>query len=117
MSTALALKYLGHVLDRDFEVSVGVDGERLRWFAATPQPTPAEIAAAEAPALAAEAVEQADAAQWQTDRETLKTQYATAATRLAQIRDTASPTNAQVIAAVRDLAAYQLQILKYIRRL
>ena len=75
--------------------------------------TQAEIDAA----TALDAAEQSDATQWQTDRETLKTQYATAATRLAQIRDTASPTNAQVIAAVRDLAAYQLQILKYIRRL
>lgn len=49
------------------------------------------------------------------DRADLQTQYATAVTRLEQIRDTASPTNAQVVAAVRDVAAIQLRMLKYLR--
>lgn len=75
--------------------------------------TGAEIADAEA-AFAAAA---ADQTAYESDRADLKAQFSTAAARLAQIRDAASPTNAQVIQAVRDLATYQLKLLKYIRKL
>ena len=54
---------------------------------------------------------------YDADRADLKTQYATAVARLEQIRDTASPTNAQVVQALRDVAQIQLRVLKYIRGL
>jgi len=71
--------------------------------------------------LAARAVfksaDDADAVSWAADKATLKAAVADASTRLAQIRDAASPTNAQVIQAVRDIAGYQLQIIKVLRRM
>ena len=116
-NTATILLGMGYK-DREFvvdELDSGVT--RLTWLSGAQQPTEAEIDAA-APAIeAAVAADAADATQWTTDRADLKAQYAAAETRLTQIRDAASPTNAQVIAAVRDLAAFQLRILKYIRRL
>ena len=75
--------------------------------------TQAEVDAATALQDASEA----DEALYQAHRADLKTQYTTAVTRLEQIRDAASPTNAQVIAALRDVAAIQLRMLKYIRGL
>ena len=51
------------------------------------------------------------------DRADLQTQYAAAATRLEAIRDINSPTNAQVVAALRDVAAIELRMLKYLRAL
>lgn len=59
----------------------------------------------------------ADDASYIQDKLALKTQYQTAITRLEQIRDAVAPTNAQVVAAVKDLANYQLQILRFIRKL
>ena len=53
MSLATTLKFLVPGLDllRDCTVQIDEQGERItRWVIATPQPTPAEIAAAELPA-------------------------------------------------------------------
>ena len=58
-----------------------------------------------------------DLAAYEADKAAMKTEMSAAITRLTAIRDAASPTNAQVIQAVRDLAGYQLQIIKAIRRM
>lgn len=76
-------------------------------------PNDAEIAAA----LTAAGVVDAEGVQWQADRADLKSKYEAAITRLEAIRDAVSPTNAQVVAALRDVARYQIHILKYIRGL
>lgn len=115
---ATVLMHLGFVLDRDFEVVSGIEGlDRIRWFSPQPQPTQAEIDAAAPAALAALAAEQAEATAYQADRTDLQTQYANAVTRLEQIRDAPSLSNTQAVTAIKDLAAVQLRMLKYIRRL
>jgi hypothetical protein len=53
--------------------------------------------------------------EYQTARGDLETQYQAAITRLDQIITAASPTNAQVIQAVRDLATIQRRTLRFIR--
>ncbi len=45
----------------------------------------------------------------------LAANYATAKTRLTQIQNANSPTNAQVVAAVQDLATIQLGLLRLIK--
>ena len=82
------------------------------WNRPEPQPTPAEIAAAEPAAQAAWEADQAAKAAAEADKAELREQFQTAAARLQQIADAASPTNAQVIAAVRDLATIQRRILR-----
>lgn len=72
-----------------------------------------EIAAKQA----ADAAEAADLAAYEADKATLKSAIATTVTRLTAIRDNASPNNAQVIAAVRDMANFQLQTIKALRRM
>src|SRR5690349_17560429 len=51
------------------------------------------------------------------DKSTLKTEYTTAVARLQQIETAASPTNPQVIQAIRDMARYQRLMLKILARL
>jgi len=87
------------------------------WKLGVAQPTQTEIDAAAREAQAALDAAAADQTRYQAERADLKAQFDTAAARLAQIRDAASPTNPQVVQAVRDLATYQLKILKYIRKL
>lgn len=70
--------------------------------------TPEEIAAAQALFDAAEAARIAAEA----DKAELRAQFKAAADRLQQITDAAAPTNAQVVAAVRDLAAIQRKMLR-----
>ena len=82
------------------------------WNRPEPQPTPAEIAAAEPAAQAAWEADQAAKAAAEADKAELREQFQTAAARLQQITDAASPTNAQVITAVRDLATIQRRILR-----
>ncbi len=53
----------------------------------------------------------------QSDRQALIAAATTAITRLQQIADAASPTNAQVIAAVRDEATYLKHTIKQVVRL
>jgi len=50
-----------------------------------------------------------------TDKDQTKAAYQVMITRLEQIEGAASPTNAQVIAAVRDLATYQKRIMQYLK--
>ena len=52
MSLPQVLAHMGYVLDRDFVVSGNGPGipPTLFWYSALPQPTPAELAAAELPA-------------------------------------------------------------------
>lgn len=107
-----ALQYMGYKLDRDFIAFQ----DAIQWFIPTP-PTQAEIDAAAPAAQAALDAEVADQTAYEADKTDLKAQFDVAATRLAQISNAASPTNAQVIQAVRDLATYQLKILKYVRKL
>lgn len=117
MSKRAALQYLGYRPNVDFFVGEDAQGEVIQWVSASPQPSLVEIAVAEPAAEAALATARADQMAYESDRADLQTQYATGVARLAQIRDAASPTNAQVVQAVRDLAAYQLKILKYLRKL
>lgn len=49
------------------------------------------------------------------DRADIRTQYLTAVNRLNQIISAVNPTNAQVIAAVQDLATIQLRVIKLLR--
>ena len=59
MSIATALIYLGYVSDRDFlvvDMSDGAGPYLAAWRHSDPQPTPAEIAAAELPAAKAAAI-------------------------------------------------------------
>lgn len=72
------------------------------------QVTANELLAAQAAIDAAESVRIAAEA----DKAELREQFATAAARLQQITDDASPTNAQVIAAVRGMAAIQRKMLR-----
>ena len=75
--------------------------------------TQAEIDAA----TALDAAEQSDATQWQTDRETLKTQIAQEIADIDTFLAIASPNNAAVLAEVRAIDRRLKAILKYIRRL
>lgn len=52
------------------------------------------------------------------DRQSLqvmKTEYAAAVARLKQIETTAPTNNAQIIAAVQDMAKYQRELLEFLR--
>lgn len=51
----------------------------------------------------------------EADRSDIKTQYQNAVDKLNAIIQAQSPTNAQVVAAVKDLAQIQLRILKILR--
>lgn len=110
---AVILKAMGYKEIDEFVLSQEAGGIELRWFSNRPRPTDADIDAA-APLAAAEA---ADLAAYESDKAALKAAIANAATRLTTIRDNASPSNAQVVAAVRDMAGYQLQVIKALRRM
>ena len=56
-------------------------------------------------------------AQINIDKAAFKTAYSNAVTRLNQINAAATPTNAQVIQAVRDMAQIQLQIMHVVKAL
>ena len=58
MSLPQVLAHMGYVLDRDFVVSGNGPGipPTLFWYSALPQPTPAELAAAELPAAKASTI-------------------------------------------------------------
>ena len=85
------------------------------WMRAEKQPTDAELKAAEAAALAAIADKKAQAEATELDRDNLRKAFQAAADRLNQIATVAPANNAQVIAAVQDIARYQLHILKALR--
>lgn len=51
------------------------------------------------------------------DKANIIAEYQIAITRLDQIQNAVNPTNAQVIAAVKDLAKYQLLLLKFLKRI
>lgn len=115
---ATILSGMGHVLDRDFVCyQEAPDDVRYKWLAQTVPPTEAEIDAAADGVYATIAAKQADNTLYQADRADLRTQYATAVTRLEQIRDAASLNNTQAVTAIKDLAAVQIRMLKYIRGL
>lgn len=82
------------------------------WNRPEPQPTPAELAAAEPAAQAAWDAAEAERIAAAADRAELRAQFKAAHDRLVQISGGANPTNAQVIAAVRDIAGYQVKILR-----
>jgi hypothetical protein len=119
INAAISLPYLGFVPDVDYVLYQGQSEEtpRLQWFSQAAEPTDAEIEAAAPAAQAAYAAAQADAAAYQSQRTEVASNLTAMRDRLVLIRDAASPTNAQVIQAVRDLAAIELRILNYIRRL
>lgn len=60
---------------------------------------------------------QADVLAKQQDIQQIKDLYLTIIARLQQIEDAANPTNAQVIAAVRDIARYERYIFKVLKRM
>ena len=80
-----------------------------------PAPTIADIVAARADALAAKAAKAALLDELKTDKATLAAAFTAMHDRLVQIESAATPTNAQVIQAVRDLATYQKRILRVMR--
>lgn len=51
------------------------------------------------------------------ERNNIIEKYQEAITRLEQIRDSTNPTNAQVIAAVKDIAKYQVILLNFLKRI
>jgi hypothetical protein len=80
---------------------------------------PADLPAAAAPVVEAHNATATPAAVQATEDTAslgdLAAQYAAALTRLGQIADATTPTNAQVIQAVRDLATIQQRTLKALR--
>lgn len=70
--------------------------------------TAAEVSAAEA----AEATRIAEAQELTDQKAELRAQFKTAGDRLQQIADAASPTNAQVVQAMRDMATIQRKMLR-----
>lgn len=58
-----------------------------------------------------------DPTSYSTFRSNIKDQAVTAITRLQQIQSVANPTNAQVIQAIKDMAAYEEKIIKIIVRM
>ena len=52
-----------------------------------------------------------------TSRAEIKAQYLVALDRLTQIETAVNPTNAQVVAAIKDMAAYEKKIIKILARL
>lgn len=62
-------------------------------------------------------IQYADVLQVRADQQQLKDLYQTVITRLEQIESAANPTNAQVIAAVRDIAKYERWLYKVLRRM
>jgi len=117
--TVLTLEYLGFTHSVDFFAAEKVKTGQfnVRWVSAQPQPTQAELDAAAPAAQAAYDAAQADAAAYESQRTEVASNLSAMRDRLVLIRDAASPTNAQVIQAVRDLAAIELRMLNYIRRL
>ena len=115
IDVAIILKGMGFTHGVDFEAEQSKGVVFLRWLSGAARPTEAEIDAAAPAILAAIAADAADQTQWTTDRADMKNQYAAAVTRLIDIRD--NTTNITAVAAIKDLAAAQLRILKYIRRL
>ena len=109
---------MGYTPDGDFiAVQNGAADVAVVWLAPSPMPTEAAIDAAAPAIITAIAADAQDAISWQTDKAALKTTYAAAVARMIQIRDAGSLNNAQVLQAVRDLAGYQVQIVKVLRRL
>lgn len=114
-NSANILKFLGHVIDRDFTVYSDGATTSIQWLAATPKPTDAAIDAAAASAQAAEAARDSLLAEIGVDKSTLAAAYQTMHDRLVQIENAVSPNNAQLIQAVRDIATYEKRILRAIR--
>ena len=110
------LRYLIPQIRLNVDCVLQDDGDGVSYIAVwrrpEPQPTPAEIAAAEPAAQAAWEAEQAARVAADAEKAKLREQFLTLAARLQQITDAASPTNAQVITAVRDLATIQRLILR-----
>jgi len=103
------------LIDGLVSVSANADGTYGLEFddGTTRLATQAEIADAQAAYDAA----QADAAAYQSQRTEVASNLQAMRDRLVLIRDAASPSNAQVIQAMRDMAQIQLRMLNYIRRL
>ena len=102
---------------KDFRATQHSDGSvSVEWLSAQPQPSEDEIDAAAPAVLAAVAADAADASALVVDKADLRAQVSTAVARLEQIRDASSHTNAQLVAAVQDMARYQLAIIKVLRR-
>lgn len=114
-NSAQILKFLGHVIDRDFTVYSDGVTTTVSWTAATPKPTDAEIDAAAAATQAAETARATLLAELGADKTTLAAAYQTMHDRLVQIENAAAPSNAQIVQAVKDLALYERRILKVIR--
>lgn len=115
MSLAATIQYLFPGIDMLRECVVQDDGTGpriVRWNRPEPQPTPAELAAAGPLAEAAMQAEQAARAEAAADKAELREQFQAAADRLQQIADAQTPTNPQVVQAVRDLAAMQRKMLR-----
>lgn len=55
--------------------------------------------------------------EYRADRADLKAQAVTAINRLSQIETADNPTNAQIIAAVKDLAIFEKKIIKVLARI
>ena len=51
----------------------------------------------------------------ETNRQTIKEQYAAMLTRLNQIQTAANPTNAQTLQAIKDEALYIERIMKFLK--
>lgn len=90
----------------------GTGPEITRWntLKLGPQPTPAEIDGA-IPAAQAALDAEIDKEQQLT---TLKNQAVTAVTRLREIQNATSPTSAQVLQAVKDMALIQERVIRVV---
>jgi hypothetical protein len=96
-----ALAKLGYVLDRDFVLRGAADNTvTIEWRAQSPQPTQAEIDAADILAASDEQQAAADQATLATHEQQAKL----ALTRLAEIQADSTMTNARAVQAIRDLA-------------
>jgi len=120
LTEALRQQYTGINVGTDADADCVIVGGRIvHWSRPDPQPIEADVIAAydPAPDIAAAAAAEADTAAYQSERTEVASNLSAMRDRLVLIRDAASPTNAQVIQAVRDLAAIELRMLNYIRRL
>jgi hypothetical protein len=60
-------------------------------------------------------VEYAELVQYRADKQVIRDAYSTMITRLEQIQSVSSPTNAQVIQAIKDEALYIERIMKFLK--
>jgi hypothetical protein len=112
--TGRVLQYLQRAGDADVIINKGQ--VRVVWNRG-PELSEAEVEALIPQMEAFYIADAADLAQYDADKAALREQVATALTRLQQIQDAASPTTAQVVAAVRDLALYMEYVIKALRRI